>query len=122
MKSTNEGVLLLVELKASACKFTKSNTPLCVFSNFLKLCRWYQIAQRISHVLTHVSVGDHHASNTVAMALRQTADLRKEEFSEAANILLRITYVDDYVDSVASVTDEKELIRNIDALLKVCRF
>ena len=56
------------------------------------------------------------------MALRQTADLRKEEFSEAANILLRITYVDDYVDSVASVTDEKELIRNIDALLKVCRF
>ena len=28
--------------------FTKSNTPPLVFSTFSKLCRWYQIAQRIT--------------------------------------------------------------------------
>ena len=32
--------------KASACNFTKSNTPPRVFLTFLKLYKWYQIAQK----------------------------------------------------------------------------
>ena len=40
------GVLFLVKLQASACNFTKSNNPPWVFFTFLKLCKWYQIAQR----------------------------------------------------------------------------
>ena len=30
--------------KASACNFTKSNTPPRMFLTFLKLYKWYQIA------------------------------------------------------------------------------
>ena len=31
-----------------ACNFTKSNTPPWVFFTFLKLCKWYQIAENIT--------------------------------------------------------------------------
>ena len=40
------GVLILVKLQASACKFTKINAPPWVFFTFFKLYKWYQIAQR----------------------------------------------------------------------------
>ena len=33
------------------CNFTKSNTPPWVFFTFLKLYRWYQIAQRVTYGL-----------------------------------------------------------------------
>ena len=38
---------ILVKLKALACKFNTSKTPLRVFFTFLKLYRWYQIVQSI---------------------------------------------------------------------------
>ena len=41
----------LVKLQASPYNFTKSNTPPCVLFIFLKLYKWYQIAQSISFVL-----------------------------------------------------------------------
>ena len=40
---------LLVKLQAY---FTKSNTPSWVFFTFIKLHKWYQIAQRILWTLT----------------------------------------------------------------------
>ena len=46
LKSTHGGVLLLVTDKA--CNFIKCNIPPWVFFTFLKLCKWYQIAQIIS--------------------------------------------------------------------------
>ena len=46
VKNIHGGVSLLVKLEASACNFTKCNTPPWVFFTFLKLCKWYQIAQR----------------------------------------------------------------------------
>ena len=49
VKNTYERVLLLVKLQASACKFTKSNTPPWVFFTFFKLFRWYQIIQHITY-------------------------------------------------------------------------
>ena len=33
------------------CNFTKSNAPPWVFFTFFKLCKWYQIAQRITYAL-----------------------------------------------------------------------
>ena len=45
MKNSHGGVLIL----ASACNFTKVNTPPWVFFTFLKLYKWYQIAQRITY-------------------------------------------------------------------------
>ena len=41
-----DGVLILVKLQASACNFTKINTPPWVFFTCFKLYKWYQIAQR----------------------------------------------------------------------------
>ena len=35
---------------AEACSFTKSNTPSWVFLTFLKLYKWYQIAQSITYM------------------------------------------------------------------------
>ena len=44
-------MLLSVKLQASACNFTKSNTPRWMFSRFFKLYKWYQIAQsKVSHL------------------------------------------------------------------------
>ena len=42
-------------MQASACSFTKSNTPPWVSFTFFKLYNWYQIAQRITYdaQLTH---------------------------------------------------------------------
>ena len=51
MKITYGGVLLSVKLQASACNFTKSNTPPWVFFTFSKLCKWYEIAQSITYIL-----------------------------------------------------------------------
>ena len=49
-------MLLLVKLLALAYSFTKRNTPLLVFSTFLKLREWYQIAQRIRNANNFVQV------------------------------------------------------------------
>ena len=51
VKNTHRGVLNLVKLQASACNFTKIITPPWVFFTFFKLCKWYQIAQRITNNL-----------------------------------------------------------------------
>ena len=51
VKNTHGRVLLLVKLQAESCNFTaKSNTPPWVFFTFLKLNKWYQIAQRTTSV------------------------------------------------------------------------
>ena len=45
VKNTHGGVLILVKLQALACNFTRINAPSWVFFTFLKLYKWYQIAQ-----------------------------------------------------------------------------
>ena len=52
MKNTHGGVLILVTLQAKACNFTKINTISWVFFTFFKLYKWYQIAQRITLLLS----------------------------------------------------------------------
>ena len=48
VKKTHGGVLLLV--KASAYNFTKNNTLAWVFFTFLKLCKYYQIVEKVIDV------------------------------------------------------------------------
>ena len=43
-------MLILVKMQASACKFTKINTLQWVLFTFIKLYKWYQIAQRITFI------------------------------------------------------------------------
>ena len=50
-ENTHGRVLILVNLQASACTFTKINTPLWVFFMFFKLYKWYQIMQRTTYCL-----------------------------------------------------------------------
>ena len=56
VKNTHGGVLILVKLQASACNFTKINTPPWVFFTFLKLYKRYQIAQRITFTYSKSSI------------------------------------------------------------------
>ena len=51
-ENTHGGALLLVKLQTKACNFTKSNTTSWMFFMFLKLYKWYQIAQNITYYLT----------------------------------------------------------------------
>ena len=44
-ENTHGAVILSVKLQAEACNFTKNITPPWVFFTFLKLYKWYQIAQ-----------------------------------------------------------------------------
>ena len=50
VENTHGTVLPLVKLQASACKFTKSNTPPRLFFTFLKFYKWQQIVQCIIFV------------------------------------------------------------------------
>ena len=61
VKNTHGGVLLLEKLQASAsaasaCNFTKSNTPPWAFFMFLKLYKWYQIAQSIAYLFGRTTI------------------------------------------------------------------
>ena len=51
VKNIHGRVLLLVKLQVSACNFTKRNAPPWVFSTFFEQCKWYHIAQSVSHKL-----------------------------------------------------------------------
>ena len=50
VKNTHGGVILLVKLQDSVCKFTESITPPWVFFMFIKLDKWYKIAQSVPNV------------------------------------------------------------------------
>ena len=56
VKNTNGGLLILVKLQASACNFSKINTPPWVFFTFFKLYKLYQIVQRITHCAITVKI------------------------------------------------------------------
>ena len=50
VKNAHGGVLILVKLQALGCNFTKISTLPWMFFTFFKLCKWYQIEQRITYV------------------------------------------------------------------------
>ena len=52
-----------------------------------------------THVMTSVSFGDRPAPSISAVALRRTAELNKEKYSEATEVIISNTYVDDIIDS-----------------------
>ena len=59
-------------IEASACNFTKINTPAWVFLTFFKLYKWHQIAQRITfknpltfHLKLPLTIGFIFSSQTI---------------------------------------------------------
>ena len=59
------------------------------------------------YVITSVSFGDKPAGNIATLALRKTADMEKETYSKAANIIQNSTYMDDIIDSVDGLNEAK---------------
>ena len=70
------------------------------------------------YVITSVSFWDKSAGNIATLALRKTAEMGKETYSKAANVIQNSTYVDDIIDSVNSLNEAKELTGDIDKLLQ----
>ena len=70
------------------------------------------------YVITSVSFGDKPAGNIATLALRKTAEMGKETYPKAANVIQNSTYVDDEIDSVDSLNEAKELTEDIDRLLQ----
>ena len=59
------------------------------------------------YVITSVSFGDKPAGNIATLALRKTAEMEKETYPKAANVIQNSTYVDDVIDSVDSLNEAK---------------
>ena len=71
-----------------------------------------------TRVMTSVSFGDRPASSISAVALRRTAELNKEKYSEAAEVIISNTYVDDIIDSFDDEKQCREIAEEIDVILK----
>ena len=56
-----------VENVAKACNFTKINTSSWVFFTLFKLCKWYQIAQRITNSRGSISTQNNDLDDSVSL-------------------------------------------------------
>lgn len=74
------------------------------------------------YVMTSVSFGDKPAGNMAIMALRKTALMNEHLYPEAADTVLRNSYVDDIADSVDSLESAQERTNEIDDMLQAGGF
>ena len=73
-------------------------------------------------MVPRVSFGDRPAGAIAAVALQKTAEMSKEAFPEAADVVLKNTYVDDILDSFEDEEVAKKITREIDELLSIGGF
>ena len=114
MKNTHGGVLLLVK----ACNFTKSNTAPWVFFTFLKLQKWYHIAQRITYNVTE--------SNSVFSQISKK-QLFKTTVNgwklwlgcECVSVLWWAHYISCYFPLMENITQHQNKTLRIDITLKL---
>ena len=86
---------------------------------------WRNFDQRKPHdhyQLFAISFGDKPSSAISLVALQKTAELGKEKYPEAAEVILKITYVDDILNSVNSMEDAIRLADEVEALLTIGGF
>ena len=72
--------------------------------------------------MTAVSFGDKPAGAIVTTAMRLTAELKEQEFPDAARAIKENTYMDDVLDSVNTEEEYDKLTKDIDALLEPGKF
>ena len=70
------------------------------------------------YVMLSVSFGDRPAGNIAIVALRKTAQMGKEIYPDASNVILKNTYVDDIVDSFKDKETAIKITEEIDKLIK----
>lgn len=69
------------------------------------------------YALTSVTFGDRPSGAISTMALQMTAEMFQTEYPEAAELIIKNSYVDDLLTSVDTVCEAKKIIRNTEMLL-----
>ena len=71
-----------------------------------------------TYVIQRVSFGDKPSGVIATVALRKTAEMAKNHFPEAAQIILNSTYMDDIIESVDTQERANQLTDDIEKLLE----
>ena len=74
------------------------------------------------YIMTAVSFGDKPAAAIAGLALTKTAMIGKEKYPEAANTVIRNSYVDDLLDSFDDQSKARQIASEIEELLGHCGF
>ena len=75
-----------------------------------------------TYVITRVNVGDIPSGSIASLALRKAAEMRKEVFPEAIDVIINSSCMDDIINSVAGVEGVCVLTKNITDFLKMGDF
>lgn len=70
-----------------------------------------------TYVIQRVSFGDKYSVIIATVALRETAQMGKELYPEAANIIMENRYMDDIIDSVSDKKKVRSTTRDIEKLI-----
>ena len=70
------------------------------------------------YVMTSVSFGDRSAGNIAIVALQKTAEMAKEEFPQAVDIILKNSYVDDIAGTVKDIQTAVRITNEVDSIMK----
>ena len=69
------------------------------------------------YVIQRVSFGDKPSGAIATVALRKTAEMGKDQFPEASQVILNNTYMDDIIESVTNREKAKQITDDIEKLL-----
>ena len=69
------------------------------------------------YIIQRVSFGDKQSGAIATVALRKTAGMGKDQFSEASQVILNNTYMDDIIASVNNQKKAKQITDDIEKLL-----
>ena len=70
-----------------------------------------------TYVIQRVSFGDKPSATIAMMALRKTAEMRSEQYPDAAQIVKHNTYMDDIIESTTDLPAAQKLMQDIEALI-----
>ena len=82
------------------------------------LWRDFQLDNKPDHYMMQVvSFGDRPAATIAQLAMRKTAEMARDDYSEEKIVIEKSTYMDDIIDSVGDEEVAKARTKNIDAFL-----
>ncbi|KAL9955853.1 hypothetical protein ACROYT_G037242 [Oculina patagonica] len=70
-----------------------------------------------TYVIQRVSFGDKPSGTIATVALRKTAEMAKDKYPQASNLLINNTYMDDIINSVDNVETAKKLTKEMETIL-----
>ena len=80
--------------------------------------RWLdENADPIHYILQTVTFGDRHSGVIADLALKKTAELMKDRYPLAAEVISQNSYVDDLLKSVGTVAEAKRVIQEVETVL-----